>query len=53
MPFKLLILALGFALQFSSVYSDTLNCPCKVVKESDGDTVHVLDQSREKDNNRI
>ena len=25
--------------------SDYLNCPCKVVKVSDGDTVHVLDQS--------
>jgi len=25
--------------------SDYLNCPCKVVKVTDGDTVHVLDQS--------
>ncbi len=24
--------------------SDYLNCPCKVVKVTDGDTVHVLDQ---------
>jgi hypothetical protein len=26
--------------------SDYLNCPCKVVKMTDGDTVYVLDQSR-------
>ncbi len=25
--------------------SDYLNCPCKVLKVTDGDTVHVLDQS--------
>ena len=25
--------------------SGTLNCPCKVVKVTDGDTVHVLDQT--------
>jgi endonuclease YncB( thermonuclease family) len=30
----------------SLAISDNLNCPCKVVKVSDGDTVHVLDQSR-------
>ena len=28
--------------------ADYLNCPCKVVKVSDGDTVHVLDQSKTK-----
>ncbi len=26
--------------------ADFLNCPCKVVKVSDGDTVHVLDQAK-------
>ncbi len=26
-------------------FSDYLNCPCKVIKVSSGDTVHVLDQS--------
>ena len=31
-----------------SVNADYLDCPCKVVKVSDGDTVHVLDQSRTK-----
>ncbi len=25
--------------------SDYLNCPCKVIKVTDGDTVHVLDQA--------
>ena len=33
--------------------SDSLNCPCKVVKVSDGDTVHVLDQAREKHKIRL
>jgi len=28
------------------VVADYLNCPCKVVKVTDGDTVHVLDQSK-------
>jgi endonuclease YncB( thermonuclease family) len=27
------------------VYSDNLECPCKVVKITDGDTIHILDQS--------
>lgn len=26
--------------------SDNLNCPCKVVKVTDGDTVNVLDQTK-------
>ena len=26
--------------------ADYLNCPCKVVKVTDGDTVHVLDQKK-------
>ncbi len=34
-------------------YADFLNCPCKVVKVSDGDTVHVLDQSRVKHKIRL
>lgn len=34
--------------------SDSLNCPCKVVKVSDGDyTVHVLDQARERHKIRL
>jgi endonuclease YncB( thermonuclease family) len=28
------------------IQAATLNCPCKVVEVSDGDTVYVLDQSR-------
>jgi len=37
------ILLLAFS---GSVLSDQLNCPCKVVKVTDGDTIHVLDQSK-------
>jgi len=33
--------------------SDSLNCPCKVVKVSDGDTVHVLDQNTVKHKIRL
>ena len=33
--------------------ADQLNCPCKVVKVTDGDTVHVLDQSRERHKIRL
>ncbi len=33
--------------------ADYLDCPCKVVKVSDGDTVHVLDQSRVKHKIRL
>jgi endonuclease YncB( thermonuclease family) len=29
-------------------FADSLNCPCKVVKVTDGDTVHVLDQLKTK-----
>ena len=33
--------------------SGYLNCPCKVVKVTDGDTVHVLDQSTVKHKIRL
>ena len=33
--------------------ADELNCPCKVVKVTDGDTVHVLDQARERHKIRL
>ena len=33
--------------------ADNLNCPCKVVKVSDGDTVHVLDQTKTKHKIRL
>jgi endonuclease YncB( thermonuclease family) len=34
-------------------FADFLNCPCKVVKVSDGDTVHVLDQSNSRHKIRL
>jgi len=43
----LLCFAPGLAL------SDYLDCPCKVVKVTDGDTVHVLDQSTVKHKIRL
>ena len=30
----------------SAAFADSINCPCKVIKVTDGDTIHVLDQSR-------
>ena len=44
-----------FLLYFISglALSDYLNCPCKVVKVTDGDTVHVLDQSTVKHKIRL
>lgn len=33
--------------------ADYLNCPCKVVKVTDGDTVHVVDQSAKKHKVRL
>lgn len=35
------------------VSADSLNCPCKVVKITDGDTVHVLDKARVKHKIRL
>jgi endonuclease YncB( thermonuclease family) len=35
------------------LHADYLNCPCKVVKITDGDTVHVLDQSKTKHKIRL
>ena len=38
---------LFFLLLFPSLApADYLNCPCKVVKVADGDTAHVLDQTK-------
>ena len=37
----------------ASAGADRLNCPCKVVKVTDGDTVHVLDRSRERHKIRL
>lgn len=36
-----------------SAFADYLNCPCKVVKVTDGYTVHVLDQTRRKHKIRL
>jgi endonuclease YncB( thermonuclease family) len=35
------------------LHADYLNCPCKVVKITNGDTVHVLDQSKTKHKIRL
>ncbi len=45
--FKMKSLFVSSCLLFTTtvVYSDNLECPCKVVKVTDGDTIHVLDQS--------
>ena len=40
-------------LAFNDAYADALNCPCKVVKVTDGDTVHVLDQHKAKHKIRL
>ncbi len=37
----------------TTALAETLDCPCKVVKVSDGDTVHVLDQSNTKHKIRL
>ena len=43
MPIKFSLLLLLFSV---NAFADSLDCPCQVVKVTDGDTVHVLDQSR-------
>jgi len=48
------IILLSFICLFPGLASsEYLNCPCKVVKVTDGDTVHVLDQSRERHKIRL
>jgi len=42
-----------FAFIPSLLNADYLDCPCKVVKITDGDTVHVLDQSQTKHKIRL
>jgi endonuclease YncB( thermonuclease family) len=49
--FKYLLLLTSF---FSvNALAGSLDCPCKVVKITDGDTIHVLDQSRVKHKIRL
>jgi endonuclease YncB( thermonuclease family) len=44
----------GLLLIFSTqAFSDWLQCPCKVVKVTDGDTVHVFNQQRVKHKIRL
>ena len=45
MRFLILFLSLVLVALPTYAISDYLNCPCKVVKVTDGDTVHVLDQA--------
>ena len=47
------ILLLTTLLVSTSTLSDSLDCPCKVVKVTDGDTIHVLDQSKERHKIRL
>ena len=49
--FKLTLLIT--TLLFNTAYADYLNCPCKVVKVVDGDTVYVLEQGRERHKIRL
>jgi len=42
-----------FAFTPALLHADYLDCPCKVVKVTDGDTVHVLDQSKTKHKIRL
>lgn len=51
MKYKLFLLAAS--LQVSPVFGDFLDCPCKVVKVTDGDTVNVLDQNNNKHRIRL
>ena len=48
-----LVLFLTSLLLSSNALANSLNCPCKVVKVTDGDTVHVLDQSKERHKIRL
>ena len=48
---KYLIYILVFAPTL--LHANYLNCPCKVVKITDGDTVHVVDQSKAKHKIRL
>ena len=45
MRFLILLLSLVLVALPTYAISDYLNCPCKVIKVTDGDTVHVLDQA--------
>ena len=48
------IIFLSFICLFPGLaFSEYLDCPCKVVKVTDGDTVHVLDQSKTKHKIRL
>ena len=42
-----------FAFTPALLHAEYLECPCKVVKVTDGDTVHVLDQSKTKHKIRL
>ena len=48
-----LTLLLTSLLLSNTANSDYLNCPCKVVKVVDGDTVYALDQGRERHKIRL
>ncbi len=47
------IVSITLLLYSASGVADTLNCPCKVIKVTDGDTIHVLDQNSERHKIRL
>jgi endonuclease YncB( thermonuclease family) len=48
-----LIISTTLILYSNLAFSAFLDCPCKVVKVTDGDTVHVLDRSTERHKIRL
>ena len=51
--FKAYLLTLALLIYTAPALADSLDCPCKVVKVVDGDTVDVLDQSKKKHRIRV
>ena len=51
--FNTYLLTLALLIYTAPALADSLDCPCKVVKVVDGDTVDVLDQSKKKHRIRV
>jgi endonuclease YncB( thermonuclease family) len=52
-PFFAALLCAAILSLADTASADRLDCPCKVVKVTDGDTVHVLDRGRERHKIRL